>query len=178
MAVDEVPNHPVQVRLRRKLEELVGVEEADLLMDRPPGGWSSLVTKDWLDERLTHERELTDERFRGIDERFRSLEGRFDERFRSLEGRFDERFRSFEDRMDARFGGIDERFRSLEDRFDERFRGIDRQFEVVYARLDSQRYELLGAMHEEFRNQTWRLITALFGAIAMLAAVVATVTQL
>ncbi len=87
MAVDEVPNHPVQVRLRRKLEELVGVEEADLLMDRPPGGWSSLVTKDWLDERLTHERELTDERFRSLDERFRSLEGRFDERFRSLEGR-------------------------------------------------------------------------------------------
>jgi len=167
VAVDEVPNHPVQVRLRRKLEELVGVEEADLLMDRPPGGWGSLVTKDWLDERLTHGRELTDVRFRGIDERFRSLEGRFDERFRS-----------FEDRMDARFGGIDERFRSLEDRFDERFRGIDRQFEVVYAKLDSQRYELLGAMHEEFRNQTWRLITALFGAIAMLAAVVAAVTQL
>jgi hypothetical protein len=108
VAVDEVPNHAVQVRLRRKLEELVGVDEADLLMDRPPGGWSSLVTKDWLDERLTHERELTDERFRGIDHQFAALE-----------------------------------------------------------------HKMLGAMHEEFRNQTWRLITALFGAIATLAAAVA-----
>ena len=76
------------MRLRRKLEELVGVEEADLLMDRPPGGWDSLVTKDWLDERLTHERELMDERFRGIDERFHSLEGRFDERFRGIDHQF------------------------------------------------------------------------------------------
>ena len=74
MAVDKVPTAQVQVRLRRKLEELVGVEEADLLMDRPPGGWSALVTKDWLDERLTHERELNDERFRGIDHQFASLE--------------------------------------------------------------------------------------------------------
>jgi hypothetical protein len=73
VAVDEVPDRPVQVRLRRKLEELVGVEEADLLMDRPPGGWGALVTKDWLDERLTHERELTDERFRGIDLQFAAL---------------------------------------------------------------------------------------------------------
>ena len=31
------------------------MDEADLLMDRPPGGWGSLVTKDWLDERLTHQ---------------------------------------------------------------------------------------------------------------------------
>ena len=104
MAVDEVPNQPVQVRLRRKLEELVGVEEADLLMDRPPGGWASLVTKDWLDERLTHEREL----------------------------------------MDARFDGL--------------------------------RHELVGTMHQELRNQTWRLITAMFGAVATLGAVVAMIT--
>jgi hypothetical protein len=57
-------------------------------MDRPPGGWSALVTKDWLDERLTHERELMDARFRGIDGRFRSLEGRLDERFRGIENKF------------------------------------------------------------------------------------------
>jgi hypothetical protein len=38
----------VRLRLRRKLEEMVGVDEADLLMDRPPGGWGDLVTKDWL----------------------------------------------------------------------------------------------------------------------------------
>ena len=105
MAVDDVPDQPVQLRLRRKLEELVGVEEADFLLDRPPGGWSALVTKDWLDERLTHERELNDERFRG-------LEGRFDERFRGIDGRF----LSLEGLLDERFRGIDGRFVSLEGR--------------------------------------------------------------
>jgi hypothetical protein len=131
----------VQVRLRRKLDELVGVEEADLLMDRPPGGWGALVTKDWLDERLTHERELNDERFRGIDERFRSLEGRFDERFR----------------------GIDERFRSLEGRFDERFAGIDHQF----ASLE---HKLLGKIDQVMTAQTWRLVGVLISATAIVVA--------
>ena len=156
MAVDDVPDHPVQLRLRRKLEELVGVEEADFLMDRPPGGWSALVTKDWLDERLTHERELNDERFRGIDARFRSLEGRFDERFGSLEGRFDERFRSLE-------GRFDERFRGLEGRLDERFRGIDKQFETL-------EHKLLGRIDQALTAQTWRLVGALISTAAIVVA--------
>lgn len=42
----------VQVRLRRKLEEAFGVEEASLLMDRPPGRWSDLVTNHTLDVEL------------------------------------------------------------------------------------------------------------------------------
>jgi hypothetical protein len=135
----------VQVRLRRKLEELVGVEEADLLMDRPPGGWGALVTKDWLDERLTHERELNDERFR-------SLEGRFDERFRGI----DERFRSLESRFD-------ERFRSLEGRFDERFAGIDHQF----ASLE---HKLLGKIDQAMTAQTWRLVGVLISLAAIVVA--------
>jgi hypothetical protein len=45
MAIEEPA---VRLRLRRKLEDAFGVEEADLLMDRPPGGWSDLVTKDDL----------------------------------------------------------------------------------------------------------------------------------
>ena len=36
------------------MEELVGLEEADLLLDRPDGGWSELVTKQYL----AHELEL------------------------------------------------------------------------------------------------------------------------
>lgn len=41
MAVDEV-----RTRLRERLEEEYGVEEAGILMDRPPGGWGDLVTRD------------------------------------------------------------------------------------------------------------------------------------
>jgi hypothetical protein len=47
MAVDEI-----RERTRRKLEALVGAEETSYLMDRPPGGWSDLVTNQVLDAKL------------------------------------------------------------------------------------------------------------------------------
>jgi len=48
MVVDDV-----RVRLRRKLEDSFGAEEASYLMDRPPGGWNELVTVPVLDARLS-----------------------------------------------------------------------------------------------------------------------------
>jgi len=48
MSVDEQA-----VRVRRSLEDKLGVEEALFLTDRPAGGWSSLVTDRSLAERLT-----------------------------------------------------------------------------------------------------------------------------
>ena len=47
MAVEEA-----RVRLRRQLEDTFGVEEASILMDRPPGGWSDLVTNQTLDLKI------------------------------------------------------------------------------------------------------------------------------
>ena len=47
MAVEEA-----RVRLRRQLEDAFGVEEASILMDRPPGGWSDLVTNQTLDLKI------------------------------------------------------------------------------------------------------------------------------
>jgi hypothetical protein len=47
MAVEEV-----RARLRLKLEEIVGSEETSYLMDRPPGGWSDLVTNQTLTDKL------------------------------------------------------------------------------------------------------------------------------
>jgi hypothetical protein len=44
MAVDDF-----RVQLRHRLEELVGVDGATHLMDRPPGGWSELVTNQTLE---------------------------------------------------------------------------------------------------------------------------------
>ena len=40
-------------RLRQKLEDAYGVEEASILLDRPPGGWSDLVTNQMLDAKLS-----------------------------------------------------------------------------------------------------------------------------
>jgi hypothetical protein len=42
----------VRERLRQRLEAEYGVDEAGILMDRPPGGWSDLVTNESLDQRL------------------------------------------------------------------------------------------------------------------------------
>ena len=38
--------------MRRKLEEAFGAEEASILMDRPPGGWTDLVTNQTLDLKI------------------------------------------------------------------------------------------------------------------------------
>jgi hypothetical protein len=47
MAVDDV-----RQRIRIKLEQLLGAEEASWLMDRPPRGWSDLVTNETLGLKL------------------------------------------------------------------------------------------------------------------------------
>ena len=41
-----------RVRVRRQLEDAFGVEEASILMDRPPGGWNDLVTTQILDLKI------------------------------------------------------------------------------------------------------------------------------
>ena len=89
------PRRPLReqwMRVRRSLEEKVGVEEASYLMDRPMGGWSELVTNHTLDLKFA----VVDERFRSIDERFRAI----DERFHSLEARLDVRFDALEEKLE------------------------------------------------------------------------------
>jgi hypothetical protein len=105
---------------------MVGVEEADLLMDRPPGGWGDLVTKSWLSAELDRQDAVLDERFRSLDYRFDAI----GERFVGQSWRFD---------------AVDEKFAALE-------------------------YKLMGAIHQGFRDQTWKLMTAMLGAMASLVA--------
>jgi hypothetical protein len=85
-----------RMRLRSRLEELVGMSGADILMDRPAGGWSDLVTNHTLDLR------------------FAASEERFDRKLEALEHRMDLRFAELERTMDLRFAAIDHRF----DRFE------------------------------------------------------------
>ena len=72
------------------------MDEADLLLDRPPGGWDDLVTKEWLHLELG----VVNARLDAIDSRFTRLE----ERVGSLEGRFD--------KLDARLDDIARQLRS------------------------------------------------------------------
>ena len=89
MAIDEQ-----YLRIRRSLEETLGVEEASYLMDRPVGGWSELVTNHTLDLKF----DVVEERFRAIDERFAMIDRRFD--------LVDERFEALEHRMDASIAAL------------------------------------------------------------------------
>lgn len=68
MAVDEQ-----RLRIRKSLEEKLGVEEAAYLIEgRPPGGWDALVTKDYLDTRFAASKEYFDLRLEALEERTRA----------------------------------------------------------------------------------------------------------
>jgi tetrahydromethanopterin S-methyltransferase subunit G len=88
MTVDEV-----RTRIRHWLEEVIGMEGAEYLLDRPPGGWSDLATKDDFDRRFGE----VDRRFGEVDRRFDEIDRRFDEidrRFDALEVGIDLRITS------------------------------------------------------------------------------------
>jgi hypothetical protein len=87
MTVDEE-----RMRLRTRLEELVGMSGAEYLIDRPAGGWSDLVTNHTLDLR------------------FSAFEERFDRKLDALAANMDLRFAA----VDARFADVDHHF----DRFE------------------------------------------------------------
>jgi hypothetical protein len=60
------------MKIRRSLEEKLGVEEASYLMDRPAGGWAELVTNHTLDLKF----ESLGRRFEALDHRLEALESR------------------------------------------------------------------------------------------------------
>lgn len=70
MTVDERSRHALYLRL----EEILGVEEAAVLMEHlPPVGWSDVATKhdlDALESRLVGRIERTDDRIATLDVRF------------------------------------------------------------------------------------------------------------
>ena len=100
MAIEEQ-----RTRIRRSLEEKLGVEEAAYLIDRPPGGWGELVTNQTLGLRF----DAVDQRFEAIDRRFEAIDRRFeaiDQRFEAIDHRFDtidQRFEALGHRLRADF---------------------------------------------------------------------------
>ena len=68
------------MHLRTRLEELVGMSGAEILMDRPPGGWGDLVTNHTLDVRFAAFEERSDRKLEG-------LEARMELRFAGVDAR-------------------------------------------------------------------------------------------
>jgi len=126
MTITEGSRH----ELYKRLEQVLGREEATVLMEHlPPVGWADVATKrdlDALSDRL-------DGRFGAIDVRFEGIDIRFD----ALSDRVDSRLDALSDRFDARF---ERELRALEHRF------LTRSILVLGAffTLQTAVFELLG----------------------------------
>jgi hypothetical protein len=120
MSVDEA-----RMKLRTRLEELIGVSGAEILMDRPPGGWSDLVTNHTLDLR------------------FAAFEERSDRKLEALESRMDRRFDAVLAEMRAGFAAIDLKFDLMRAEFDAK---MDRRFRSQTLAMFSTFVALSGVM--------------------------------
>ena len=127
MTVDEP-----RMQLRTRLVELVGVSGAEILMDRPPGGWGDLVTNHTLDLR-----------------------------FAAWEERFDHKVDALEARMDLRFAAVDARFAA-----------VDHNFDLLRAEMREQGADLRAEMDRRFRAQTWTMLSAFTGLMAVMVAAI------
>ena len=145
MTVDED-----RTQLRTRLVELVGVSGADILMDRPPGGWGDLVTNRTLDLR-----------FSAWEERFAASEQRFDHKLDALEARMDRKFDAVLAETRAGFAAVDARFATVEHRFD-----------TLEHKIDLVRADLVAEMDRRFRAQAWVMVSALTGLMAVMVAAI------
>ena len=145
-----------RTRLRRKLVEVFGVDEADLLMDRPPGGWGDLVTNQTLDLRIAASEARTEGRIAALDAR---MEGRFTD----LENRMNSAFTDLDHRMTAGFDIIEARFTDSDHR-------MTAGFEIVDHKLTAQRADILSEIERGFRNQTWKLVGVMTALMAIVVA--------
>jgi hypothetical protein len=121
MAVDEVG----RLRLRRRLEEVLGADEAGVLMAHLPlYGQDDIATKDDLArlsqqmdhgfERINHRFDIVDQRFEQVDQRFEQVDQRFEQVDQRFE-RVDQRFVWLTERMDVSIGAAEDRQHSALD---------------------------------------------------------------
>ena len=118
MAITEQARHHLYLRL----EELIGPEEAAVLMEHlPPVGWADVATKrdlDYLEARMVAG-------FASVDQRFEQIDHRFEQ-------------------IDSRFAQVDHRIDQLEHRIDQ----LDHRIDSVFTRLGSVEGEVAGLRQE------------------------------
>jgi tetrahydromethanopterin S-methyltransferase subunit G len=159
------PDDHDRLRLLRRLEEVLGPEEAAILMTNlPPERWTELATRRDLEAIMT--------RFDDVDRRFDDVDRRFDtvdQRFNAVDRRFDA--------IDQRFDAVDARFQAVDARIDAaghdvqalgaRFDAVHARFDAFGHRVDGLRSELIATVEGAFRRQLWALL-ALMIALATL----------
>jgi len=142
--------------MRRRLEEVLGEENATTLMEYlPPEELATKRDLEGLEQRLTL-------RISGVEGRMDGLEGRMD----GLEGRMD----GLEGRMDGlegRMGGLERNLVAMEQRLNER---IDLKIESCEHRLHSAIDNLATSVAKDMVAQTRTFIFATLSALAAMAA--------
>jgi hypothetical protein len=139
--------HEERVRLHERLEELVGVSGADILLDRPPGGWSDLVTNGSLDQRFAVTEARFDRKLDALDHKIDALEARVDRKLDALEAGVDRRFDALTARMESGFADVDHRFERYE-------------------------HELLASVDRRLRAQAWMTISTIVAVGGVLVAAI------
>lgn len=112
---------------------------AEILMDRPPGGWSDLVTNHTLD---LH---------------FAAWDERFDRKLDVVESRVEARVAGLEAHMDLQFTEVRAGFEKAEHKFD-----------LLRVEMQAQAADLRATMDRRFRSQTLAMFStfvALSGVI-------------
>jgi hypothetical protein len=139
--------HEERVRLHERLEELVGVSGADILLDRPPGGWSDLVTNESLDQRFAVSKARFGRKLDALDHKIDALEARVDRKLDALEAGVARRFDALTARMESGFADVDHRFERYE-------------------------HELLASVDRRLRAQAWMTISTIVAVGGVLVAAI------
>jgi|GEM_PF-1560429 len=135
--------------MRRRLEEVLGEENATTLMEYlPPEELATKRDLEGLEQRLTL-------RISGVEGRMDGLEGRMD----GLEGRMDG--------LEGRMGGLERNLVAMEQRLNER---IDLKIESCEHRLHSAIDNLATSVAKDMVAQTRTFIFATLSALAAMAA--------
>lgn len=101
----------VRVRLREKLEGIVGAEETSYLMDRPPGGWSDLATNQTLTDKLDTLRHEMRAELAGVRTEVREGFAEVRAEFAAVRGEAAEARGSFDAKLSALSASVDDRLR-------------------------------------------------------------------
>ena len=156
---------PVAAKLSRKLQETLGDEVADAMVD-----WMHRVENSRTELRELQELGMSrveaqfgefyarmEAGFRDVDARFAEFDARMAGRFRDVDARFAE----FDARMEARFRDVDARFAEFDARMEARFRDVDARFVALESKMDSRFVELEAMLRRELQAESSELRQAI-----------------
>ena len=131
-------------RLHARLCEVIGTEEADILMEQlPPINWTEFATKRDLDElRISFKRDLEEQRV-GL---------KHDIEFSAIATRTDLEQSIFQTRTD------------LEQLIFQTRTDLEKSIMEVQHSVETLKLELTATMERGFRNQSWKMFTAIMSS--------------